>query len=190
MAVNLIPKDDSELLQEIEEAGARRVFVVGCIYCTGMAYALSEDSDCPTYVELTWKGLKQTALEKELERLTNVLGECGIKVDGSYFPAGFLCFPFSYMMKKYREKARRADTLLTLGCDNARLTIAGEFGGEKRVVSTMRYLGYARGRMRLLGRRLVVERGTVESLGCRECVRKTWEAARRKEQRKTKPDQA
>jgi len=172
MAVNVVPKDDAEIFSEFEAAGARKIFMVCCAYCTAIGYALKKETDFPAYVSFSFKGLNVAPLTDEIDRLTQLLEERGLHAKGSYTPLGFPCFPFPYMSKRYEKKSRGADTILALACENAKLNIQNALGNEKKVIATMKYKGYARAGMVIKRGTIAIDKRRQVSLACADCAAK------------------
>lgn len=140
--------DDLDVGSEL--AGSGTALIVPCNMCPAVTAAVKEDRP---FLELFRRFLRSDPFERRIKALQSRLKKEGVdtEVFRSDLPhQWFLCMWTSARRKKLRDRAKKYDAVIVLGCDTANETVRDsvECTGCS-VVEGMKVVGFMNARLRI-----------------------------------------
>ena len=113
--------NDLDIMPEVE--GSSSALIVPCNMCPGVTVAVREEKP---FLRLYRSLLKSAPFERYLGTLRSRLAERGVKADvfrSNLYHQWFLCMWTAGRRKKLRDRAKRYDAVIVLGCESATETV-------------------------------------------------------------------
>ena len=131
-------------------AGLRSALIVSCNLCPAVTVAVREQKP---FLRLFTHFLKSAPFERYVANLRSGLNEMGVRTDVFRSPIPhqwFMCMWTAGRSRKLRERAKRYDGVIVLGCESATETVRGSVElSDCRIVEGMEVTGIMNAKLKI-----------------------------------------